>query len=52
MSHWGVYSFLKQAYLYNGKEPTVKELILAFPGVEPEELLEGMQEFRSVKDKL
>lgn len=48
MNKWHVYEWVKKRFMDTGIVPTKEEAWQTFPGVEPEDIHEGFEEFRAV----
>jgi hypothetical protein len=52
MSPWYIYNLLKTEYQNSGKVMSVRKIRKVFPFAPLEAIQEGIEEFKSVKDKL
>lgn len=48
MNRWWVYEWLKKCYMATGQVPSMAEIFEEFKGMDFEEILEGIEEFRCV----
>lgn len=46
MNRWHCYEFLKRTYAKTGTVPTSREITAALPGLNIDERIEGIEEFR------